>query len=192
MYPLLLAPTSLPHSPCTASKTFNPASRARLTSRFRPQELGLTVWVNLAEPGSKDIHPVTALNQTINVVEPASSWFDPQALFLYFLLTSALAGGLYYAYNSFFAPPVKKGGNKVRKAKAVVPAEKGKQYPDVRPYEEEWIPAEHLKSRQHKLKKRGGAASSGGEEVTSGGDLTSGGETSGAEIRKSKKKGKKA
>jgi hypothetical protein len=42
------------------------------------------------------------------------------------------------------------------------------------------------------LKKRGGAASSGGEEVTSGGDLTSGGETSGAEIRKSKKKGKKA
>ena len=158
--------------------------------RYRPQELGLTVWVNLAEPGSKDIHPVTAFNQTVNIVEPASSWFDPQAIFMYLLLTAALAGGIYYAYNSYFAPPAKKL-TKPKKVKAVVVADQ-KAYPDVRPYEEEWIPAEHLKSRQPKLKKRGGA-SSGGEDLTSGGEITSGGETSGAEIRKSKskKKGKK-
>jgi translocon-associated protein subunit alpha len=111
---------------------------------------------------------------------------------MYLLLTTALAGSLYYAYNQYFNPPTKKtGGAKSKKVKAVVVADKGKQYPDVKPYEEEWIPAEHLKSRQPKMKKRSGA-SSGGEDFTSGGDLTSGGETSGAEIKKGKKKGKKA
>lgn len=108
---------------------------------------------------------------------------------MYLLLTTALAGTIYYAYNSYFAPPPKKI-SKPKKVKAVVVADQ-KAYPDVRPYEEEWIPAEHLKSRQPKLKKRGGA-SSGGEGFTSGGDITSGGETSGAEVKKSKKKGKKA
>lgn len=115
---------------------------------------------------------------------------------MYLLLTAALAGSVYYAYNSYFAPPPKKTGVKAKKVKAkkvkaVVVAEKGKQYPDVKPYEEEWIPAEHLKSRQPKIKKRSGA-SSGVEDLTSGGEITSGGETSGAEIRKGKKKGKKA
>lgn len=138
-----------------------------------------------------------AFNQTVNVVEPASSWFDPQLIFLQLLITLALATGIYYAYNSYFAEPTKKsGGARKPRAKAVVPAEKGKQYPDVKPYEEEWIPAEHLKSRQSKLKKRstgGGAASSGGEEVTSGGEITSGGEASGVEGKRGKKaKGKKA
>lgn len=138
---------------------------------------------------------MTAYNQTVNVVEPASTWFDPQLIFLYLLITSALAGGIYWAWNTFVAPPTTKRSGGQRKAKAVVPAEKGKQYPDVKPYEEDWIPEQHLRSRQTKLKKRstGGAASSGGEEVTSGGEITSGGETSGAEGRKAgKRKGKKA
>lgn len=108
------------------------------------------------------------------------------------LLTTAFASGIYYAYNTFWAPPPKKSGS--RRAKAVVPVDaKDQVYPNVKPYEEDWIPAEHLKARQSKLKKRSGAgaASSGGEEVTSGGEITSGGETSGAEVKKSKKKGSK-
>ena len=138
--------------------------------------------------------PVTALNQTVSVVEPAATWYDPQLLFLYVLLTTAFASGIYYAYNTFWAPPPKKSGSRRAKAKAVVPADtKDQAYPNVKPYEEDWIPAEHLKARQTKLKKRSGAgaASSGGEDVTSGGEITSGGETSGAEGRKGKKKGSK-
>lgn len=165
---------------------------SKLIHRFRPQEIGLTVWVNLAETGSstKEILPVTAFNQTVNVVEPASTWFDPQLIFMYLLLTAAFASGIYYAYNTYFAPPTKKSGS--RKVKAVVAADKGKQYPDVKPYEEEWIPKEHLKHRQTKLQKKsaGGAASSGGEELTSAGEATSGGESSG--IKKTKKKGKRS
>lgn len=155
------------------------------------------MWVNLAETGAgtQNLLPVTAFNQTVNVVEPASSLFDPGLIFLYLLLSSALAAATYYAYNSYFAPPTKKSGKGgPRKIKAVVPADTDKVYPDVKPYEEDWIPKEHLKHRQTKLKKRstGGAASSGGEELTSAGEATSGGEFSGAEVRKTKKKGKKA
>lgn len=69
--------------------------------------------------------------------------------------------------------------------------DKTENYPVVKPYEEDWIPAQHLKSRASKLKKRDGGASSGGEEVTSGGEVTSGAEsateTKGGKKRKNKK-----
>lgn len=171
-----------------------------LIIRYRPQDIGLTVWVNIAETGSKELHQITALNQTVSVVEPQSSWFDLQLLFLYLVMASALAGGAYLLYSSFFAQPTRKSSKtKTRQVKAVVPAEKGKAYPDVKPYEEEWIPEQHLKHRASKLKKSGaaaGGASSGGEDVdvVSGGEATSGGETSGVEgkSKSQKKKSKKA
>ncbi|GFZ43956.1 hypothetical protein JCM24511_01676 [Saitozyma sp. JCM 24511] len=167
-------------------------------SEFRPQDIGLTVWVNLAEPGSTALHSITALNQTVSVVEPASSWLDPQLLFLWLLIGSALTAGAYFAYDLFLRPKGKKRGargGKKDKAKAVVPADQDKHaYPDVKPYEEEWIPEHHLKSRASKLKKRevGAGASSAGEEVTSGGEVTSGAETSGAEGKTRRRKSKKA
>ncbi|WVR07053.1 hypothetical protein IAU60_004092 [Kwoniella sp. DSM 27419] len=165
-------------------------------SEFRPQELGLTVWVDLKEGGTTDLHRVTALNQTVSVVEPASSWFDPQLLFLYLVIGTALLGGAYAAYQSFFAPQPTKKGKRVRSEKvqkAVVVNDKPSQYPDVKPYEEEWIPESHLKSRQPKLKKRNVGGASSGDDLLSGGDVTSGGETSGVDVAKSKgkKKGRK-
>ncbi|WWC61998.1 uncharacterized protein I303_104585 [Kwoniella dejecticola CBS 10117] len=173
-------------------------------SEYRPQEIGLTVWVNLldspADP-SASLHQVTALNQTVSVVEPAHKWFDPSLLFLYLILSTALLGGAYAIYQSFFnTAPAKKGGKgafQKKSVKSVVPAEDKSVYPNVKPYEEEWIPASHLKNRQSKLKKSksgAGAASSGDELVTSGGEITSGGEASGTEgkVRSNKKKGKKA
>ncbi|WVW83944.1 hypothetical protein I302_105967 [Kwoniella bestiolae CBS 10118] len=170
-------------------------------SEFRPQELGLTVWVNLLDSSSsstdKGIHQITAMNQTVSVVEPASTWFDPSLLFLYLILSTAILGGAYAVYQTFFNDPSAKKGKGAKgskKIKAVVPAEEKSVYPNVKPYEEEWIPASHLKNRQSKLKKKGGAGASSGDELVSGGEVTSGGEASGAEgkVRSSKKKGKKA
>ncbi|KAK4687377.1 translocon-associated protein subunit alpha, partial [Tremellales sp. Uapishka_1] len=152
-------------------------------SEFKPQELGLTVWVNLAETGTSDLHRITALNQTVAITEPPTGWFDLPLLFLYLLIGTALTGAAYAAYNTFVVKSSKKGKRNVVKKKVVVPADSGKVYPDVKPYEEEWIPEQHLRSRQPKPKKKGGA-SSAGEEITSGGD-TSGGE------KKRKSKGKK-
>ncbi|WVQ67614.1 uncharacterized protein L199_005817 [Kwoniella botswanensis] len=166
-------------------------------SEFRPQELGLTVWVNLQDTSdaSKGVHQLTAMNQTVSVVEPTSSWFDPSLLFLYLILSTALLGGAYAVYQTFFSTPTSKKGGQKKKVKAVVPAEQKSVYPNVKPYEEDWIPESHLKNRQSKLKKKsttaGGASS--GDELLSGGEVTSGNEASGTEgkVRSSKKKGKK-
>ncbi|KAI9639774.1 uncharacterized protein MKK02DRAFT_29757 [Dioszegia hungarica] len=167
-------------------------------SEHRPSEVGLTVWVNLADGTTKEILPITAFNQTVSVVEPPLSWIDPSLLLVYSLLLAALGAGAWLAYNSFMGNQAGKKGSKRTVKRAVVVAKQENQvYPDVKPYEEEWIPAHHLKSGGSKLKKRGGkgvpGASSGAEELTSGGEVTSGAETSGAEGRKVKgKKGKKA
>lgn len=164
-------------------------------SEFRPQELGLTVWVNLVEQGTTNtVSQITALNQTVSVVEPPSSWLDPSLLFLWLIIGSALAGGAYAVYSTFFVDKSKKGKRGVKKTKAVVVNEKTENYPNVKPYEEDWIPAQHLKSRASKLKKRDGAggASSGGEDFTSGGEATSGAESATESKGARKRKGKKA
>jgi translocon-associated protein subunit alpha len=156
-----------------------------LNSEFRPQELGLTVWVNLAEQGSATTDQIVAFNQTVSIVEQPTSWLDPSLLFLWLIIGTALLGGAYAAYNTFFAPQGRKGKKGVKKTKAIVVNEKTESYPTVKPYEEEWIPAQHLKSRASKTKKEAGALSSGGEEATSGAE--SGPEGKGARRRKSKK-----
>lgn len=49
-----------------------------LLRRFRPKDIGLTVWANLQDV-QKDTHRFVALNSTVSVVEPQGSWFDLQA-----------------------------------------------------------------------------------------------------------------
>jgi translocon-associated protein subunit alpha len=98
------------------------------------------------------------------------------------------------AYNTFFAEPQrskKRTTGSVKKVKAVVVNDKPVDYPNVKPYEEEWIPAQHLKSRPGKVRKdaKGDVIIVEGE--TSAGEVTSGGE-SGREGTPRKRKGKKA
>ena len=133
------------------------------------------------------------MNQTVSIVEPASSFLDPQLIFLYLVVTAAIAGAGYAAYQAFFNDKSKKRGSGGAKKKAVVVNKKTEEYPTVKPYEEEWIPAHHLKSRTSKLKKRAdGGLSSGGEELTSGGEVTSGAESGGEGLKNRKRKTKKA
>ena len=149
--------------------------------------------MNVAETGTKDLVPITAFNQTVSIVEPPASWFDPGLLFLYLILGTALLGGAYAAYQAFFVPKDKKGARGTKVKKTVVPANTEKKaYPDVKPYEEEWIPEQHLKSRASKLQRKDGKAGAiGGEELTSGGEATSGAESA-TEVKAKKGKGKKA
>jgi hypothetical protein len=163
-------------------------------SEFRPSELGLTVWVNLQEQGSKDVQRITAMNQTVSIVESPTSLLDPSVWFLWLIVGAALLGGAYAAYQSFF--PQKKGGVKRRTTTKVVVNDKKEDYPTVKPYEEEWIPAHHLKSRTSKLQRKtrvDGDASSGGEDLTSGGEgaVTSGAESAAEGSKARKRKGKK-
>ncbi|KAL1407017.1 hypothetical protein Q8F55_006430 [Vanrija albida] len=156
-----------------------------VNSEFKPQELGLTVWVDVKH--GNELSRVTAFNSTVSIVEPASSWFDPGALFIYLVLGAALIGGAYVAVQSYFgdssAGKKKRSGAK-RAAPAPVPVAAN---PDGKAYDEDWIPQQHTR----KGKKSHGAAS-GGEGLTSGGEgVTSGAETSGAEGKTRRRKGGK-
>ena len=164
--------------------------------RHRPQELGLTVWVNLADSTStKTLIPVTAFNQTVTIAEAPASFFDPSLLLIYTILLGALATGAYYAWQLYTAasgPKSRSGGVKARTPKkvAVVPADQSEQvYPVVKPYEEDWIPAHHIGGKAKKRVGKGGGVTSG-DEVTSGGEATSGGES--GPDRKGKRRSKKA
>lgn len=152
--------------------------------RFRPQELGLTVWVDLKN--DKELTRVTAYNQTVNIVEPAQSWFDPQVIFMYLIVGAALIGGAYAVFQSYFVSPQQKkkrrGG---KRAVASTPSESAASGADAKPYDDAWIPQEHLKKRGAK------AGRSDGEGFTSGGEATSGAEASGPEGKSRRRKSRK-
>ena len=139
------------------------------------------------------MYQITALNQTVSIVEPTGSWLDPQLGFLYLVLTAALFGGAYAIYNPFIESQTKgKKPTGTKRVKAVtVPTEK-KSYPVVKPYEEEWIPEQHLKNRASKLKKRESGVSGGEDLTTSGGEATSGPDSAPEGRSPRKGKGKKA
>lgn len=167
-------------------------------SQYRPQDLGLTVWVNLADPLSpKTLIPVTAFNQTVTIAEAPSGLLDPSLLLIYTIILGALSAGAYYAWQLYTASSGPKSRTGTRgpgsaKKVAVVPADQSKQeYPAVKPYEEDWIPAHHIGGKAKKRVGKGvGGGVTSGDEVTSGGEATSGAE-SGPE-KKGKRKNKKA
>ncbi|ORX36648.1 hypothetical protein BD324DRAFT_458933 [Kockovaella imperatae] len=160
-------------------------------SEFRPQEMGLTVWVNLVDASTKEVSRVTAMNQTISVVEQPASWADPQLLLLFVILGAALLGGAYAAYSSFFDAGSKKSKGTKKRTTVVTAKESAVPgQPAAKSFEEDWIPAHHLKAKS-KPRRRDGGNTSGGEDLTSGGEVTSGAE-SGPEGKVRRRKAKKA
>jgi hypothetical protein len=123
--------------------------------------------------GSK--YRVTAYDSTVTIVEPELSIFDlklytsslSSALFLplhlfsrlstYLILISLIGGGAYFTYHAFF--PAKR--SKPSKASISKPVNPLTPTPTSQgTYEEEWIPAHHLKKA-----KKDGALSSGDESA---------------------------
>lgn len=120
---------------------------------------------------------------------------------MYLILSAALAGIAYLAYQSlsakYFAKPAPKRTPRTVQGSGekVVVATDGKGqggYPaSAQPYEEEWIP-EHLKNKGDARRRTGKkGTTSDGEGVVSGGEVTSGGEGDKKKAGKSKGKGKK-
>ncbi|TXT11570.1 uncharacterized protein COLE_01980 [Cutaneotrichosporon oleaginosum] len=133
-----------------------------LNSELRSAEHGLTVWVDLKH--GKELHRVTAFNSTVSVVEPATSWFDPQVILMYLIVGAALLGAGYFAFTTYFAPPKKTRKGARKHAKAAPAVVEGTISDTAKgAYDEDWIPA------QHKRRTKDGA--------TSGGEATSGAES---------------
>ncbi|KAH9940989.1 hypothetical protein B0H21DRAFT_570609 [Amylocystis lapponica] len=143
-------------------------------SEFKPGDLRLNLWVEHNTDG--ETYRVTAYDSVVTIVEPEMSWFDLKMWSTY-LVVSALLGGLgYYAYLTFAPQPKRK----TRPAPSVSAPVGTVTATGAGGYQEEWIPAHHLKKSKAKR--------------TVSGALTSGDETSGPEpsvTEDRKRKGKK-
>ncbi|KAG2219662.1 hypothetical protein INT45_011846, partial [Circinella minor] len=109
-------------------------------SEFAPGDHALTIFVDVL--GDEKLLRVIGYDGIITIVDPETSWFDPQLIFLYIVL-SAVALGVAYVINAAFfggANPVK--AKKVSKEPAVKPThrdDKGQMILD-----ESWIPQGQL------------------------------------------------
>jgi len=151
-------------------------------SEFKPSDVRLHIWVNHMVDAK--VFQVTAYDSIVTVVEPEISFFDYQVVTTYLLTGAFLAALGYYAYTTFFPQHTKRtrrAGTSAPKS-AISPPVGTVTAAGAGGYEEEWIPALHLKRTKSGRKVEGvtvvGALSSA--------DELSGGETSGAEPRRRK------
>ncbi|KAL8671900.1 MAG: hypothetical protein Q9168_003611 [Polycauliona sp. 1 TL-2023] len=136
----------------------------KFATELQPQELKLNLAVVLTTGGGTPV-TVQAFNETVAIVEPDTSIFDPQIIFLYLFLLAIFGGTCYFIYSTWISTlfPQKRrsgGGGKdasrARKStsgsKSVDPSDQvsvlGGDGPAIasgaKAYDESWIPAGHL------------------------------------------------
>jgi hypothetical protein len=146
---------------------------------LHPQDLRLQL-IAVVSNTHGAIYQVQAFNETVSVVEAATSFFDPQIIFLYLFLAGATAGTLYFVYKTWIEtllPQTKRGGKGGERAKRssagtkkAVPVDEqvsviGGDGPAVttgaqaeKAYDESWIPEHHL-NRPNAKRVKSGASS---------------------------------
>ncbi|PMD29121.1 hypothetical protein L207DRAFT_549983 [Hyaloscypha variabilis F] len=149
------------------------------TTDLHPQDLRLNLIAVLSSQAG-NVYQVQAYNETVSVVEAATSIFDPQIIFLYLFLLAAFAGTLYFVYKTWIEalfPQTKRGGKGGERAKrssggskkAVAPEDQvsviGADGPAVttgaeaqKAYDESWIPEHHLNRPAAKRVKSGASS----------------------------------
>ncbi|GAD91709.1 hypothetical protein AN2140.2 [Paecilomyces variotii No. 5] len=135
---------------------------------LHPQDLRLNLATILSDSEGR-YFTVQAFNGTISVVEPDTSIFDPQIIFLYFFLLASFGGIVYFFYVTWIAPyfPQKRrAGKGVEGAKKSGAAKRvdeqgsasGSEVPvtSATTYNAEWIPSHHInKPEARKVKGTG-------------------------------------
>ncbi|KAL4912274.1 hypothetical protein BDW62DRAFT_195080 [Aspergillus aurantiobrunneus] len=119
-------------------------------TEMHPQDLRLSL-VSVVTDSEGRFFTVNAHNGTVSVVEPETSIFDPQIIFLYFFLLACFGGIVYFFYTVWIAPyfPQKRKSAKGEGSKsgASKKAESPIDSPAVSSattYNAEWIPAHHI------------------------------------------------
>jgi hypothetical protein len=148
------------------------------TTDMNPQDLRLQL---VAVVASRDghIYQVQAFNETVSVVEAATSIFDPQIIFLYLVLLGAFVGTLYFIYKTWIEslfPQTRRGGKGGERAKRSSGGSKkavgqdqvstvGADRPAVttgaqvqKAYDESWIPQHHINRPTAKRIKSGASS----------------------------------
>ncbi|CZT06462.1 related to signal sequence receptor alpha chain [Rhynchosporium agropyri] len=146
---------------------------------LNPTSLRLNLIAVIASKAG-NVYQVQAYNETVTVVEAATSIFDPQIIFLYLVLLGGFLGTLYFVYKTWIEalfPQTKRGGKGGERAKRssggskkAVPVEEqvsviGADGPAVttateaqKMYDESWIPEHHLNRPTAKRVKSGASS----------------------------------
>jgi hypothetical protein len=149
------------------------------TTDLNPQDLRLNL-IAIVSSSKGAVYQVQAFNETVSVVEAATSIFDPQIIFLYLILLGSFAGVLYFVYKQWIEdlfPQLKKGGKGGERAKrssggskkAIDPVDQvsviGADGPTVtsgalaqQAYDESWIPEHHINRPAAKRVKSGASS----------------------------------
>ncbi|KAF7553641.1 hypothetical protein G7046_g7042 [Stylonectria norvegica] len=122
------------------------------TQDMQPQDVLLQL-VAVITDSDGNVFQVQAHSQTASIVEPPTSFFDPQIIFLYLFLTAGFAGTLYFVYKTWIEAlfPQAKRPRTAKKAKKVEVADplSGSESTAVatgtgKDYDESWIPDHHI------------------------------------------------
>ncbi|KAE8370092.1 hypothetical protein BDV27DRAFT_120015 [Aspergillus caelatus] len=126
----------------------------QITTEMHPQDLRLSL-ASIVSDSEGRFYTVYAYNGTVSVVEPETSFFDPQILFLYFFLLACFSGVVYFFYTVWVAPyfPQKRKSGKGAEYSKKTPGA-AKKVETVEPsspavssattYNADWIPAHHI------------------------------------------------
>ncbi|KAF9892530.1 hypothetical protein FE257_001639 [Aspergillus nanangensis] len=119
-------------------------------NEMHPQDVRLSLVSVIADAESR-FYTVSAYNGTVSVVEPETSIFDPQIIFLYFFLLACFGGVSYFFYTVWVAPyfPQKRKAGKPVDKKSAAAAKKAEEeaapaVTSATAYNADWIPAHHI------------------------------------------------
>ena len=142
----------------------------KFTTDLNPQDLRLNLATVMTD-SKEAYYTMQAYNSTVSIVEPDTSIFDPQVIFLYLFISGCFGGVVYFFYNIWIAPyfPQKrgKGGERAKKSsggsKKVDPSVQIPIAGDgpavasgAKAYNEEWIPSHHINRPEARRVKSGG------------------------------------
>jgi len=132
-------------------------------TELHPQDLRLNL-VAVITSAEGVVYTVNAYNETVSVVEPDASLFDPQLIFLYILLAAGFGGACYFIYTTWVATLFPQQAKKP--ARKPLPAKKTEADaaagPDVAvatgAFDASWIPDHHINRPEARRLKSGGGA----------------------------------
>ncbi|UNI19115.1 hypothetical protein JDV02_005331 [Purpureocillium takamizusanense] len=122
---------------------------------MQPQDVRLSL-VAVITNAKGNLFQIAAHDGTAAIVEAPTSFFDPQIIFLYLVLSGAFAGTLYFVYKTWIEAlfPQAKRTKPARKSKKAVDADAALSGPDTaaaasatgvsKSYDESWIPDHHI------------------------------------------------
>ncbi|PYH91702.1 putative translocon-associated protein, alpha subunit [Aspergillus ellipticus CBS 707.79] len=122
-------------------------------TEMHPQDLRLAL-ASVITDAEGNFFTLYAYNGTVSIVEPETSIFDPQIIFLYFFLLACFSGIVYFFYTVWIAPyfpqkrraakPETKKSTGASKKEAPVEAPTSPAVSSATTYNAEWIPSHHI------------------------------------------------